>query len=59
MGYHFEVLDDSQFERVVVQCMKKLVGAGVQSFSTGPGGGRDALFVGTAERLIQAIHAVA
>ncbi len=50
MGYPFEDLDDTQFERVVVQCMRKLFGAGVQSFSTGPDGGRDALFRGTAER---------
>lgn len=50
MGYEYEDLDDSQFERLVVQCMRKLCGAGVQSFATGPDGGRDARFHGTAER---------
>jgi hypothetical protein len=30
--------------------MRKLFGAGVQGFATGPDGGRDACFQGTAER---------
>ena len=50
MGYPYEDLDDSQFERLVVECMRKLFGVGVQSFSTGKDGGRDALFTGVAER---------
>lgn len=50
MSYPFEDLDDSQFERLVVQCARKLFGPGVQAFSTGPDRGRDALFEGTAER---------
>lgn len=50
MGYCYEDLDDAQFERLVVQVMRKLFGPGVQSFATGPDGGRDALFHGTAER---------
>ncbi|MFE1595446.1 ABC-three component system protein [Nocardia sp. NPDC058705] len=50
MAYPYEDLDDSQFERLVVQCSRKLFGAGVQSFSTGPDGGRDARFEGAAER---------
>jgi hypothetical protein len=50
MAYPFEDLDDSDFERVVVQCMRKLFGAGVQGFSPGPDGGRDARFQGTAKR---------
>lgn len=50
MSYPFEDLDDAQFERLVVQVMRKLFGAGVQSFATGPDGGRDARFHGTAER---------
>jgi hypothetical protein len=49
VSYPFEDLDDSQFERLVVQCARKLFGTGVQAFSTGPDGGRDALFEGTAE----------
>ena len=50
VSYPFEDIGDTQFESVVLQCMKKLFGAGVQGFSTGPDGGRDARFVGTAER---------
>lgn len=48
--YPYEDLYDAQFEQLVVQCMRKLFGIGVQSFATGKDGGRDALFVGTAER---------
>lgn len=50
MSYPFEDLDDKQFERLVVQCMRKLFGPGVQAFAAGRDGGRDALFAGTAER---------
>ena len=50
MGYPFEDLDDSAFERVVVQCMRKLFGPGVQGFAAGPDGGRDARFQGKADR---------
>ncbi len=50
MGYAYEDLDDSQFERLVVQCMRKLFGAGVSGFATGRDGGRDARFDGCAER---------
>ncbi|MBX7269317.1 hypothetical protein KIF24_27065 [Micromonospora sp. Llam7] len=50
MGYPYEDLDDSQFERLVVQCMRMLFGEGVQSFAAGPDGGRDARFDGTAAR---------
>jgi hypothetical protein len=50
MSYPFEDLDDAQFERLVVQCARKLFGSGVQAFSTGPDGGRDAVFEGTAEQ---------
>ena len=50
MGYSFEDLDDSQFERLVVQCARKLFGAGVVSFCAGVDGGRDARFTGTADR---------
>ena len=48
MGYPYEDLHDTQFERLVVQCMKVLFGEGVQSFAAGPDGGRDARFDGTA-----------
>jgi hypothetical protein len=47
--YPFEDLDDAQFERLVVQCARKLFGKGVQAFAPGKDGGRDALFDGTAE----------
>jgi hypothetical protein len=50
VSYPFEDLDDSQFERVVVQCMRKLFGVAVQGFGPGPDGGRDARFQGTAAR---------
>ncbi len=50
MGYPFEDLDPGQFERLVVQCMRSLFGAAVQSFAPGIDGGRDARFHGTAER---------
>ncbi|PSK66929.1 hypothetical protein B0E53_01091 [Micromonospora sp. MH33] len=50
MGYPYEDLDDSQYERLVVQCMRVLFGDGVQSFAAGPDGGRDARFHGTATR---------
>lgn len=49
MPYPFEDLDPTQFERLVVQCSRKLFGPAVQAFATGPDGGRDALFQGTAE----------
>jgi len=48
VGYPYEDLDDSQFERLVVECMRVLFGEAVQSFSTGADGGRDARFHGKA-----------
>ncbi|MEU4445463.1 ABC-three component system protein [Actinosynnema sp. NPDC050801] len=50
MSYAYEDLDDAQFERLVVECARKLCGMAVQSFATGVDGGRDARFEGTAER---------
>ena len=50
VGYLFEDVDDSQFERFVVEGARKLFGPGVQPFAAGPDGGRDARFQGTAER---------
>ena len=49
MSYAWEDLDDAQFERVVVEIARQLFGIGVQSFSTGRDGGRDARFEGKAE----------
>lgn len=48
VAYPYEDLDDSQFERLVVQCSRPLFGPAVQSFAAGPDGGRDARFEGTA-----------
>lgn len=50
MGFPYEDLSDGQFEDVVIEAMRKLFGQGVQGFSSGPDGGRDARFDGTAER---------
>lgn len=50
MALILEDLDDMQFERLTVECMRKLFGSGVKSFAPGPDGGRDAMFNGTAER---------
>lgn len=49
MGYPFEDLHVRQFEDLAAQAMRKLFGAATQQFATGPDGGRDALFEGTAE----------
>ena len=51
MKYAYEDLSPSQFEDLVVAICQFLLGAGVQGFATGPDGGRDAKFVGTAELL--------
>lgn len=48
--YPYEDLSDDQFEALVVVCCRKLFGMGVTSFASGPDGGRDASFEGTAER---------
>jgi len=51
MKYAYEDLSPSQFEGLVVAICQFVLGAGVQGFATGPDGGRDAKFVGTAELL--------
>lgn len=50
VGYPYEDLYEQQFEDLVVECMRKLFGIGVQSFAPGKDGGRDARFNGTADR---------
>ncbi len=50
MKYAYEDLGDEQFENLIIFLCQRLLGIGVQGFSTGPDGGRDAKFVGTAER---------
>ncbi len=49
MKYAYEDLSDSQFEKLVVFLCQHLLGISVQGFASGPDGGRDAKFVGTAE----------
>jgi hypothetical protein len=49
MKYAYENLGDGQFETLIILLCQKLLGIGVQGFSKGKDGGRDAKFVGTAE----------
>jgi hypothetical protein len=49
MKYAYEDLSPEQFEELVVHICRKLMGISVIGFSTGPDGGRDARFHGTAE----------
>lgn len=49
MAYPYEDLSEGQFEQLVVQMSRKLLGSGVVSFSAGVDGGRDARFQGTAD----------
>ena len=51
MKYAYEDLGDDQFEELVVLLCRRLLGMGTQGFAKGVDGGRDAKFVGTAERL--------
>jgi hypothetical protein len=49
MKYAYEDLSPEQFEKLVTLLCQHLLGMAVQGFATGPDGGRDAKFVGTAE----------
>jgi hypothetical protein len=49
MKYAYENLGDEQFETLIVFLCQNILGIGVQGFSKGKDGGRDAKFVGTAE----------
>ncbi len=49
MKYAYEDLSSDQFETLIVLLCQRLLGMSVQGFATGPDGGRDAKFVGTAE----------
>ncbi len=49
MRFAYEELGPAQFEDVVVAICHFILGTGVQGFSTGKDGGRDAKFVGTAD----------
>jgi Tfp pilus assembly protein PilF len=48
--YLFHTLSPGDFETLVVKLCHQILGLGTISFSTGPDGGRDAFFEGTAER---------
>jgi len=50
MKYAYEDLGDAKFEELVLHLCYELFGFGVQGFATGPDGGRDALFIGDAEK---------
>lgn len=47
-AYRYEELSPTQFENLIVDICRDLFGLGVQGFATGPDGGRDARFCGTA-----------
>lgn len=49
MKYAYEDLSPEQFEDLVVFLCQPLLGVAVQGFATGPDGGRDAKFTGTAD----------
>jgi hypothetical protein len=49
MKYAYEDLSSGQFEQLIILLCQHLLGISVQAFSTGPDGGRDGKFVGTAE----------
>lgn len=49
MRYAYEDLSNGQFEKLVVWICYELFGAAVQGFATGPDGGRDGRFEGTAQ----------
>jgi hypothetical protein len=51
MKYAYEDLGDEQFETLIVLVCQRLLGISVQGFATGPDGGRDGKFAGTAELL--------
>lgn len=49
MKFRYEDLSDKQFEDLTIAICKHLFGSGAHGFATGPDGGRDGLFVGTAD----------
>lgn len=50
MKIEYEDLGPDQFERLIVCLCQELFGLGVQNFSKGRDGGRDAKFIGTAQK---------
>ena len=59
MRFAFHDLQPSQFEDLVVELCHELMGSGVQKFATGPDGGRDAKFVGTAQEFPSRVQPLA
>lgn len=49
MKYAYENLSPGQFEELVILICQEILGISVQGFATGPDGGRDARFQGTAQ----------
>lgn len=49
MKFPYENLSDDQFEKLIVFVCQEILGRSTIGFSSGPDGGRDAKFVGTAE----------
>lgn len=49
MKFLYEDLSPEQFEDVVIAVCENILGMGVQGFATGPDGGRDGRFEGTAD----------
>lgn len=49
MKFAYEDMSAGQFETLIVLLCQRLLGIAVQGFATGPDGGRDAKFIGTAE----------
>lgn len=52
MKYQYHDLSNEQFEEIVIAICIELLGMGVQKFSTGRDGGRDARFDGRAQNFI-------
>jgi hypothetical protein len=50
MDYLVHTLSPGDFETLVIKLCHQILGLGTISFGTGPDGGRDAFFEGTAER---------
>ncbi|MGC1927634.1 MAG: hypothetical protein WA667_01555 [Candidatus Nitrosopolaris sp.] len=49
MTYNLNTLGNTEFEHLFQSLLKKIIGAGTVTFGTGPDGGREATYVGTAD----------
>lgn len=50
MKFAYQDLSDGQFEELIIILCQQLLGSSVKGFAKGPDGGKDAKFVGTAQR---------